>query len=148
MKASKTIAPLACLTLGLTLAPAGCEKTPSTSDAPAAAAAAAAKAAVDKVQAEGSKWITDTAEKQWPQVKKTLESLAAKAGFIPDPDLKSKAQALLADLQAKVPQIENALAQIKNYKVGSGDPADMLAKAKELWATFQSKLSELKGLVK
>lgn len=146
MKASKMIAPLACLTLGLTLAPAGCEKTPSTSDPPAAAAAA--KAAVDKVQAEGSKWITNTAEKQWPQVKKTLESLAAKAGFIPDPDLKSKAQALLADLQAKVPQIENALAQIKNYKVGNGDPADMLAKAKELWATFQSKLSELKGLVK
>ena len=147
MKATKTIASLACLTLGLTLAPAGCEKTPSTSDAPAAAAAAA-KAAVDKVQAEGSKWITDTAEKQWPQVKKTLESLAAKAGFIPDPALKSKAQALLADLQAKVPQIENAVAQIKNYTVGSGDPAGMLAKAKELWATFESKLSELKGLVK
>lgn len=60
MKASKTIASLACLALGLTLAPAGCEKTPSPSDA--AAAAAAAKAAVDKVQAEGSKWITDTAE--------------------------------------------------------------------------------------
>jgi hypothetical protein len=143
MKASKTIASLACLALGLTLAPAGCEKTPSPSDA-----AAAAKAAVDKVQAEGSKWITDTAEKQWPEVKKTLESLAAKASSIPDPALKSKAQALLADLQAKVPQIENAVAQIKNYKVGSGDPAGMLAKAKELWATFESKLSELKGLVK
>jgi hypothetical protein len=147
MKATKTIASLACLTLGLTLAPVGCEKAPSPSDA-AAGAAAAAKAAVDKVQAEGSKWITDTAEKQWPEVKKTLESLAAKASSIPDPALKSKAQALLADLQAKVPQIENAVAQIKNYKVGSGDPAGMLAKAKELWATFESKLSELKGLVK
>ena len=157
MKIAKLIVLASVLGLGI----AGCEEKKPTIGATAADAAKsaadaaknvagsatdAAKGAMDKIKVEGGKWLTDTVEKQWPEAKKTLETLASKVSSISDAGAKTKAQGLVSDLQAKVPQMEGLVSQLKDFK--DGDFGALLGKAKEMWAGFESKLGELKSLVK
>jgi hypothetical protein len=146
----------------------GCEdkKPASVTNAASSAASAASKAMGDaakgagdavkgagdavaggfeKLKAEGSKWLSETVEKQWPEAKKSLESLAGKVKDIKDSATQTKAQGLVSELQAKVPQMEGLVGKLKS--AGEGEFSKLFGEAKGLWDTFSSKLGELKKLI-
>jgi hypothetical protein len=105
----------------------------------------AAKQAFEKAKAEGTKWLTDTVEKQWPEAKKSLETLAGKVGSIKDVKVAEQAKGLVSELQGKVPQMESLVGKLKT--AGEGDFSKLLTEAKSMWDTFSSKLGELKKLI-
>jgi len=98
-----------------------------------------------KIKAEGTKWVSETVEKQWPEAKRSLETMAAKVGDIKDSATQTKAQGLVSDLQARVPQVEGLVSRLKT--AGEGDYSRLMSEAKSMWDTFVSKLGELKKLI-
>lgn len=99
----------------------------------------------EKIKAEGTKWLSETVEKQWPEAKKSLEALAGKVKDIKDSATQTKAQGLVSDLQAKVPQMEGLVGKLKS--ASGAEFSKLFGEAQGLWDTFSSKLGELKKLV-
>jgi hypothetical protein len=110
-------------------------------------AAAAAGDKLKELQTAGTKWLTDTVDKQWPGMKTELEGYAKKVTDIKDPGVKTKAEGLVKDLQGQIPAVEKMVTDLKNFKVGSGDFTSMFDGAKKAWEGFGSKLGELKKLI-
>lgn len=108
----------------------------------AAKAGEAAKGAADAAK----KTLMDTVEKQWPAMKDQLTALSGKVAGITDAAKKTQAQGIVSDLQAKVPQLEGVVKQIKDSAAGV-DVSGLITKAKDMFGSFTTKLGELTKLV-
>src|SRR5262249_53468138 len=98
----------------------------ATKDAADAAKDAAAKG-VDAAKGaweDARNWVSETVDKQWPQAKASLDELAAKASAMTDGELKTKANTLVEELKAKVPSMEQIVADLK---AGKGEVEKLLA---------------------
>ena len=108
----------------------------------------AVKTGVDKTQewaAAATTWVSDTYDKQWPSLKSELDGYASKAAEITDIDAKAKAQALVDDLKAQVPKIEQNVADLKNAT--GAELQSLLDSSKRAWDAFSAKMSELKSMI-
>ncbi len=101
--------------------------------------------AVKDAAKDVSAWMSDTAEKQWPAAKTELDGYAKKVSEIHDPVTKVKAEGLLKGLQAQVPAVEKAFADLKG--ASAENTTAMLDNAKKLWDGFAANLAELKKLI-
>jgi hypothetical protein len=105
----------------------------------------AAKGAMEKLKAEASTWMSDVVEKQWPAAKSTLDAASKKVADIKAPDVKTKAEGLVKDLQGSIPGIEETVGKLKNFT--GTDMSSLLSEAKTKVEGFMSKLGDLKKMV-
>lgn len=111
----------------------------------AAKAGEAAQGALEAVRTEATKWLNDTVTKQWPEVKSQIAGLEQRVGALSAGELKTKAEGLLGKIKADVPNMEQLVGKIQNFK--EGDLNALLAEARKLWDSFAPRLKELTGLL-
>jgi hypothetical protein len=105
----------------------------------------AAAKALEAAKGEGTKWLTDTVEKQWPGMKTELTNLGGKVAGIKDAAVKTKAEGLVKDLQGQIPAVEKMVGDLKNFK--DGDYTKLFGEVKKAWDGFGGKLGDLKKLI-
>jgi hypothetical protein len=111
----------------------------------AAKGADAVADAAKKVQAEATKWVSDTVSKEWPKAKESLNALGAKIPSIGDVKIREQATKLFDDLKGQVPQMEGLVGKITS---GSSEgAAKLFEEAKTMWSSFTTKLGELTKMV-
>lgn len=112
--------------------------------------AADAAKALESAKADTTKWLTDTVEKQWPEMKSQLDGAVKKVADIKDAATKTKAEGLVKDLQGQIPSIEKMVGDIKGMD-WSKTTLDEFTKLKDAavkaWDGFGGKLKELTGLL-
>lgn len=105
----------------------------------------AAGNAMAKIKEEGSKWISDTVEKQWPAAKAAVADLGKKAADLKDPALKTKIMDAVKSLTGQETDVEGLVSKLKDAK--DSDYSTVLASLKEKFAGFMKKLDEVKAMM-
>ncbi len=104
-----------------------------------------AATAMAKVKEEGSKWVSDMVEKQWPAAKASLADLDKKAADVKDPVLKTKILDAVKSLNVEQTEIESLVGKLKDAK--DSDYSALLASLKDKFASFMKKLDEVKAMI-
>lgn len=109
-------------------------------------AAASAAEAVKVLRADASNWVSETVDKQWPAAKARLDACATQLAGLTDPGVKAKAEALLAELKAQVPIVEELVNKVKNNSA-SAELGAMLKDAQAKFNGYMAKLNDLNGML-
>lgn len=112
--------------------------------------AADAAKALESAKADTTKWLTDTVEKQWPEMKSQLDGAVKKVAEIKDAATKTKAEGLVKDLQGQIPSIEKMVGDIKGMdwsKIKLDEFTKLKDAAVKAWDGFGVKLKELTALL-
>lgn len=105
----------------------------------------AAATAMAKMKEEGTKWISDTVEKQWPAAKTALADLGKKAADVKDAGLKTKIMDAVKGLTGQQTEVEGLVAKLKDFK--DGDYSTLFTSVKDKFAGFMKKLDEVKAMM-
>lgn len=109
------------------------------------AAKDAAASAMAKMKEEGTKWLSETVEKQWPAAKTALADLTKKAGDVKDAGLKTKIMDAVKGLTGQQTEVEGLVSKLKDFK--DGDYGALFASVKDKFGGFMKKLDEVKAML-
>lgn len=105
----------------------------------------AAAGAMAKMKEEGTKWLSETVEKQWPAAKTALADLTKKAADVKDAGLKTKIMDAVKGLTGEQTEVEGLVSKLKDFK--DGDYGALFTSVKDKFAGFMKKLDEVKAML-